>query len=90
MADNTPGEEFAFYESGLVAHGCLENLDTYTQEAIQRYGRILLKAQEKEINDYVRTIKECLRKNAHLADGEICTLIDLKRVLSRYNHRFEF
>jgi hypothetical protein len=36
-------EEVAFYESGLSAHGCLEKLDSYTKEAIKRYGRYLLK-----------------------------------------------
>ena len=35
-------EEHAFYESGLSAHGCLEKLDTYAKQAIQRYGRILI------------------------------------------------
>jgi hypothetical protein len=35
-------EEQAFYESGLSAHGCLEKLDTYAKQAIQRYGRILI------------------------------------------------
>ena len=36
-------EEFAFYESGLSAHGCFEDLDDYAKQAIHRYGRILLK-----------------------------------------------
>jgi hypothetical protein len=40
-------EEFAFYESGLSAHGCLEKLDTYTKEAIEKYGRCLLKQQSE-------------------------------------------
>jgi hypothetical protein len=44
-------EESAFYESGLSAHGCLEKLDSYTLEAIEKYGRYLLQNQ-KEINDY--------------------------------------
>ena len=35
-------EEAAFYESGLVAHGCLENLDDFARESIKRYGRWLL------------------------------------------------
>jgi len=43
-------EDYAFYQSGLSAHGCLENLDSYTLEAIKKYGRILLKKQ-KEIDD---------------------------------------
>jgi hypothetical protein len=36
-------EEVAFYESGLSAHGCLEKLDSYTRQAILRYGRYLLR-----------------------------------------------
>lgn len=43
-------EDYAFYQSGLSAHGCLENLDSYALEAIKKYGRILLKKQ-KEIDD---------------------------------------
>lgn len=43
-------EDYAFYQSGLSAHNCLENLDSYALEAIKRYGRILLKKQ-KEIDD---------------------------------------
>lgn len=35
-------EEHAFYESGLSADGCLDKLDTYARQAIQRYGRILI------------------------------------------------
>jgi hypothetical protein len=37
-------EESAFYESGLSAHGCIDNLDAYAMESIKRYGRILFKA----------------------------------------------
>ena len=40
-------EETAFYESGLSAHGCLEKLDSYTLEAIEKYGRFLLKKQKE-------------------------------------------
>lgn len=39
-------EEYAFYESGLSAHGCLEHLDDFAKEAIKRYGRILLTKQK--------------------------------------------
>jgi len=44
-------EDSAFYESGLVAHGCLEKLDSYTREAIERYGRYLLDIQLKSIQE---------------------------------------
>ena len=37
-------EEHAFYEAGLSADGCLQNLDDYTKKAIESYGRILLKS----------------------------------------------
>jgi hypothetical protein len=37
-------EESAFYESGLSAHGCIDNLDAYAMESIKRYGRILFNA----------------------------------------------
>jgi hypothetical protein len=40
-------EEFAFYESGLSSHGCFEKLDSYTIEAIEKYGRILLQKQKE-------------------------------------------
>ncbi len=43
-------EDYAFYQSGLSAHGCLQKFDLYALEAIKRYGRILLKKQ-KEIDD---------------------------------------
>jgi len=36
-------EEHAFYESGLSAHGCFEDLDDYAKQAIHKYGRILLR-----------------------------------------------
>jgi hypothetical protein len=36
-------EEHAFYESGLSAHGCFEDLDEYAKNAIHKYGRILIK-----------------------------------------------
>ena len=39
-------EEFAFYESGLSADGCLQKLDSYTIEAIERYGKILVEKQK--------------------------------------------
>lgn len=44
-------EDFAFYESGLSADGCLEKIDIYMKQSIMRYGRILLK-ERKNINDF--------------------------------------
>ena len=50
-------EDYAFYQSGLSAHGCLENLDDYTIEAIKKYGRILLKKQTEK---YKKQILEAI------------------------------
>jgi len=44
-------EEYAFYESGLSADGCLERLDEYAREAIKRYGRLLVKTQKQRFID---------------------------------------
>jgi hypothetical protein len=49
-------EEAAFYESGLSAHGCLEKLDSYTNEAIKRYGRFLL---EKQKENFINGFQGC-------------------------------
>ena len=40
-------EEYAFYESGLSSDGCLQKLDSYTREAIEKYGRILVEKQKE-------------------------------------------
>jgi len=37
-------EDYALYESGLTAHGCMDNMDAYAMDSIKRYGRILFKA----------------------------------------------
>lgn len=50
-------EEYAFYESGLSAHGCLEKLDSYALDAIQRYGRILVQEQKEENVFFKRGLK---------------------------------
>ena len=49
-------EEFAFYESGLSADGCLQKLDAYTIEAIERYGRILV---EKQKENFIEGFQGC-------------------------------
>ena len=49
-------EDYAFYQSGLSADGCLEKLDDYTRKAIKRYGEILL---EKQKEDFIKGFKGC-------------------------------
>lgn len=45
-------EDYAFYQSGLSAHGCLDKLSCYEIDAIKQYGRILLqKYKEMQIDD---------------------------------------
>jgi hypothetical protein len=47
-------EDYAFYESGLSAHGCLNKLDSYDLTAIKKYGRILLEKQKEIKFDEIR------------------------------------
>lgn len=49
-------EEYAFYESGLSADGCLQKLDSYTIEAIEKYGRILV---EKQKENFIEGFQGC-------------------------------
>jgi len=56
-------EEHAFYESGLSAHGCLENLDSYARTAIEKYGKILLQNQKQSHDEEIKKYKQ------HLADA---------------------
>ena len=44
-------DEYAFYESGLSADACLEKLDSYTREAIERYGKILVEKQKEQFRE---------------------------------------
>ena len=30
------------YESGLIAQGCLDELDDYAKQAIERYGKLIV------------------------------------------------
>lgn len=46
-------EDYAFYQSGLSAHGCLDKLDQYAKDSIKRYGRILLEKQKEIQNDEI-------------------------------------
>ena len=47
-------EDYALYQSGLTAHGCLDKLDSYDLTAIKKYGRILLEKQKDIHKDEVR------------------------------------
>jgi len=46
--DLTNDEQAAFYQSGLIASGCLENIDDYMMESIVRYGKLI--KIEKKVN----------------------------------------
>ena len=58
-------EESAFHESGLTAHGCIDNLDSYAMESIKRYGMILFKAAYK---DYAGLMLDSERLKEELAE----------------------
>lgn len=63
--NQTPSEEWAFYESGLVAQGCLENIDEYMSEAITRYGRLLLSKQRNLMSELTEGIEELARARTY-------------------------
>ena len=69
--------EHAFYESGLSAHGCLENLDSYAITAIEKYGRILLQNQKQSYDEEIKKYKEHL---AHANDDYIKILSDYAKL----------
>lgn len=71
-------EEQAFYESGLSADGCLEKLDSYARNAIQRYGRYLLENEKEDID----LLKEDLRR----AD---CEYIEVIKQLTKLENEIE-
>lgn len=63
----TSNEEYAFYQSGLVAHGCLENIDEYMNGAIIRYGRLLMertKNADAEIERLRQELDDLRRQNS--------------------------
>jgi len=70
-------EEHAFYESGLSADGCLENLDSYARTAIEKYGRILVE-REKKLHD--EEVKKCKEHLAHASDAYIKILSDYAKL----------
>jgi len=70
-------EEHAFYESGLSAHGCLENLDSYARTAIEKYGRILLQNQKQSHDEEIKKYKQHL---AYASDDYIKILSDYTKL----------
>jgi chromosome segregation ATPase len=75
-------EEQAFYESGLSADGCLNNLDSYARESIQRYGRYLLKnnKESKKMSKKKLFLEDELNK----ANAEIEILKEEVRTADHY------
>lgn len=70
-------EDYAFYESGLSAHGCLEKLDSYARECIIRYGRILLNMKNKNYTQDGRHPEDAI--------SEVKTFInELQKVQEQY------
>jgi len=53
-----PQEEWAWYESGLSAHG--NDLDNWTEEAIIRYGRLLEKKKDEQLEKAETLIKQLI------------------------------
>jgi hypothetical protein len=51
----------------LSADGCLQNLDSYTRKAIEKYGRYLLDSKKQEI--------ELLKEDLKIADLEYIKIV---------------
>ena len=56
--DMTPEESWAWYESGLSAHG--NDLDNWAEEAIIRYGRLLEKKKDEQLEKAETLIKQLI------------------------------
>ena len=56
--DMTPEESWAWYESGLSAHG--NDLDNWAEEAIIRYGRLLEKKKDEQLEEAETLIKQLI------------------------------
>jgi len=76
--------------SDVMLHGVLcmppELWQDTEMDKRQRYSRYLqasrrIEDDEREIDRLRAAIQQTLDENGHLADGDICTLIMLKRVL---------
>lgn len=62
------------YKEQMAEAKRIEDLEMMLKGAIQRGGELLA-----ERDRYRAAIEETLEENRHLADGEDCTLIKLKR-----------
>ena len=72
-------EEVAFYEAGLSAHGCLENIDQYMKDCIVRYGRLL----EERIQEDVNELKQQLDDLRHENSAQAAIIEQLKKEIQR-------
>lgn len=57
----------------------LNDMPLVTVEQVLRFKKAAL----AEIQELRQAIKETLEENAHLADGDVCTLIKLKQAIGR-------
>ena len=83
LAERKDLEEWAFYESGLVAHGCLENIDEYMREAITRYGRLLLSKQKikaENLEEDLETLKKQTEQCILMADKFLAELMKYREL----------
>ena len=52
------------------------------------YWVIEVQKLEARVDELEDAIKKCLSDNCHLADGDVCTLIDLKRAVPEWEAEF--
>lgn len=83
-------EEYAFYESGLSADGCLDKLDDYAKSAIQRYGRLLIEKQteiSRKLYSVALQLQEVSKTNMVVVVGPnfYSELVDAIKMYEEYN-----
>lgn len=77
----TPNEEYAFYQSGLVASGCLENIDEYMNGAIVRYGRLLTE-RTKNADAEIERLRQELDDLRHQNSAQAAMIEQLKKKIT--------
>jgi len=78
-------------------HFPTEKKDSVTSVSSKIFVKHCIEKNERSMKDYISTlehhkeilmsgIEKCLDENGHLADGEDCTLIDLKKTLRKISN----
>ena len=75
-------EEMGEFEIEVMALERFFIVDLEDAKRIAKQADQRIASQQREIDELKSAIRETLKENANLADGDNCTLIKLKNVLS--------